>query len=276
MIPADAHYLNNATERAIEGVKTCMSPRLTGMDAFLLAIGALNTKEAVSGYSPAQWVMGRAPDIEGNLHEVDVPNLAKFTAEQTEKEYQDNAKRRMSAETAATQKIDRSREVRARNSQARRAAIFRPGELVHDSRQGKQSGPYFNKRGRFVGPARVLAMETERNYHRDLLQKTPSTSVWLSRGGRLILAAAGQLRYATRIETAAREGAGGVAPDWCRERIAERLIPDQYIDVRPDGEVPAEEYERAAAMPGIETIENQSEADRHVMRTCRQSRNEGG
>jgi len=151
MIPADAHYLHSAFERAVQEVKGCMSrmvaddPHLTGMDAFLLAIGALNTKEVVSGYSPAQWVMGRAPYIEGNLHEVDVPNLAKFTAEQTEKEYRDNAKRRMSAETAAIQKIYRSREVRARNSQARRVAIFRPGELVYYWRQGKQSGPYFNR-----------------------------------------------------------------------------------------------------------------------------------
>ena len=111
-IPADAHYLNNAVERAIQEVKGCMSrmvaddPDRTGTEAMLLAIGAHSAKEAVSGYSPAQWVLGRlgrSPGLEGDLHEVGMPKLARFTAEQTENDYQESAKRRSSAEAAAIQ-----------------------------------------------------------------------------------------------------------------------------------------------------------------------------
>eukprot|EP00969_Alexandrium_andersonii_P326870 14444121-Alexandrium_andersonii.AAC.1 len=69
---------------------------------------------------------------------------------------------RKTAEEAAIGEIYRTGEIRAKNSQARRRLVFRPGDLVYYWRQGRQKGPAHNKRGRFLGPAKVLVTEAER------------------------------------------------------------------------------------------------------------------
>ena len=112
----------------------------------------------------------------------------------------DPMRRRITAE-AAVRELYRSREARAIHTKNRKLRVFSPGDLVYYWRK-KNKGAHeaAGKKGKFFGPARVLATGTKLATAVGARQEMPSGEVWLSRGGRLIVAAVTQLRLATDKE----------------------------------------------------------------------------
>ena len=90
---------------------------------------------------------------------------------------------------------------------------FVPGDLVFFWRRqvpgGGEKG--FSWVGQFVGPARVLAVETRQDADGKL---RPGSVVWLHRAGRLLRACPEQLRPASERERAVEELKGPVEIPW--------------------------------------------------------------
>ena len=127
-------------------------------------------------------------------------NLTKRLEEEGD-EFEKDLARRMIADEAAVRELYRSRERRAIHSKNRKIRVFTPGDLVYYWRK-KNKGAHetAGKKGKFFGPARVLATGTKLVTAVGARQDMPSGEVWLSRGGRLIVAAVSQLRLASDKE----------------------------------------------------------------------------
>ena len=136
VIPGEAHHWISAVEESVREIKGCMAkqatpdPEITGTEAFYRAIHAVSGKDIVDGFSSLQWVIGRAPDIEGRTYPATGVNLTK-TMEEEGDEFDKDLKRRMVAEEAAIRELYRSREARAKHSKNRKIRVFSPGDLVY-------------------------------------------------------------------------------------------------------------------------------------------------
>ena len=112
-------------------------------------------------------------------------------------EFQQAVQRRAQAEAHAEWNAQQ-RLKRAANSRSRPVFDYQPGELVFYWRQQDSSrhrqGPN-SKKGQFMGPARVLAMETKREPNGNL---KPGSTVWCVRGRPLIQCCVEQLRRASQ------------------------------------------------------------------------------
>ncbi|CAE7237210.1 RE1 [Symbiodinium pilosum] len=99
--------------------------------------------------------------------------------------------------------------------------------------------------GSFVGPARVLAVETRSDEAGNL---RPGSCVWLHRAGRLIKAAPEQLRAASEREHAIEELRGPVEIPWTISSLATHSHAKTYDDIT--GDVPTDmEWEEAVQEP---------------------------
>ena len=108
---------------------------------------------------------------------------------------------RLSAEKAFLDWIAAARIQRATHSKHRRVLDFSAGDLGFIWRKqltGEDAKQNKIGQGRFVGPARILAVEQTRDEQGHLQQ---GSSVWLVRGRRLLKCCPEQLRHASERET---------------------------------------------------------------------------
>ncbi|CAE7378923.1 RE1, partial [Symbiodinium pilosum] len=212
-IPADAHWKISVVERSIQWIKELMTkcagenPQHSHEAILAQAVRTWNQREPVRGYSPFQWMLGKAPDFEDRMFIPDVHKLP--------------------AACFTTQK--------AGSKDPRASAVIARSDLVYFWRlQGKnrQSNGSGLRHGAYAGPARILAMETKQKDGK----VTPGSSVWLIRGLRLVKASIEQLRPATERETVLHE-LTSTTPDlpWTTTKLAEELGPHDYDDVTKDG-----------------------------------------
>ena len=123
---------------------------------------------------------------------------------------------------------------RALHSGYRKTQLFQPGELVFYWRNQvpkSQGSNHHFKKGKFLGPARVLATETKLNGS----EWAPGSCVWLFRGDRLIKAAPQQLRHASYREAALEELTSKPQPiPWTISSLLETSERKAFDDITQD------------------------------------------
>ena len=240
LVPGEAHWKVGVCEQAVQGLKTVMEKlcqaenTLSAEEALATAVRIFNQRDVIRGYSPAQHVLGQAPDETGRI-DVSRPQVPpEMLVENPSTEFRDAVRRRTEAEKAHAEWVAKQRLVRAANSRSRRVFDYQPGELVffwrqQDSSKNRQ-GPN-SKRGQFMGPARVLATEMRRNPDGTL---QPGSSVWCVRGRQLVKCCVEQLRRASPreelVETLVQED----STPWAFTRVAEQIGGNQFEDVSAD------------------------------------------
>ena len=240
LIAADAHWQIGVCEQAVKGVKHVMDrlcaadDRIDTKEALSLAVETFNCREQIRGFTPVQHAFGRNPDVTGRLinRPEQVPD--ELLMESADADFERTAKARASAEKALIDWQAQQRINRAMNSRSRPAYNYTPGELVffwrtqESGRGRRQPG---TRRGRFLGPARVLATETRREADGTL---RPGSSVWLVRGRSLLKCCPEQFRRASPrealLESLAHE-AGENSTPWTYHRVVEEIGGNRYEDV---------------------------------------------
>ncbi|CAE7362999.1 RE1, partial [Symbiodinium sp. CCMP2456] len=169
IIPGEAHWKVGVVENAVRGAKEVMTklcqydPDISAAEALAEAITTFNHKEIVRGYSPAQHVLGQAPDETGRfIPSSNLPHPG-LLVENPNGEVERSVKQRAEAEKALSDWNAGQRLMRAKHSRHRPSYDYVPGELVYywrtqDSNKGRRQPG--GKHGRFLGPARILATET--------------------------------------------------------------------------------------------------------------------
>ena len=207
IIPGEAHWKLSVCERSIQAAKHVMEclasedTTLTAEQILAEAIRTLNHREVVRGYSPVQFILGRAPDEHGRFYSParDVSTHAELPMATETMERDQNL--RLKAEKSFLDWIASERIQRATHSKHRRILDFSAGDLVFVWRKqltGEDAKQNKTGQGRFVGPARILATENTRDENGHL---KAGSSVWLVRGRRLIKCCPEQLRHASERET---------------------------------------------------------------------------
>ena len=137
------------------------------------------------------------------------------------------------AEQALSEWQAKQRVGRALNSRPQKMVDYRPGDLVYFWRkQVKSLGA--GKHGMFLGPARILAMET----HKDENGKPrPSRAIWCVRGRRLLKCSPEQLRPASPREELLDHLASDTCDStpWTLPRVASELGGNEYEDISCGG-----------------------------------------
>ena len=178
-----------------------------------------------------QHVLGQAPDETGRIN-VGSPNIPpELLVENPSGEFQRAVQRRQEAEKALADWAARQRLVRAQNSRSRKCTVYQPGDLVFFWRAqetGRQRQGLSHKRGRFAGPARILAMESKRGPDGGV---EASSSVWLVRGRSLIKVSVEQLRVASPREELLEAVSADNQTPWTFHRVAEQIGGNQYEDL---------------------------------------------
>ena len=261
-IPADAHWKISIVERTIQWIKQFMSkcaqdhPEWGHTAILAQAVRTWNQREPVKGYSPYQWMLGKAPDQADRLFVPDLQKLPGSLLQHPESDYHRSEQLRVVSEKAFVDWQYQEKLSRARHSSSRNYDMFMPGDLVYFWRlqgQGRQGAASGLKKGAYAGPARILAMETR--HHNGHVQA--GSVVWLVRGMRLVKACVEQLRMASERETLLHE-LTTETPDlpWTTTRLAESLGPHDFDDVSGDGPPPAEtaqmDTEEEELMPDTE------------------------
>ena len=252
LIPADAHS-TGICEQAVQGTKVLMSklseedPEISSEEALSQAIRTFNEREQIRGFSPIQHAFGRSPDATGRLGGGPQELPDELLVESSTADFERTVSRRASAEKALADWQAAQRLSRAANSRTKPVPDFEPGELVYfwrtqDASQGRTSPG--SKRGRFLGPARVLALE--RRSDQDGVSRA-GNAIWLVRGRNLLKCSPEQLRRASPREELL-EGLtshhGEEATPWTYSRLASELGGSQYEDISM--EVPEDqEWHRA-------------------------------
>ena len=73
LVPGEAHWKVGVCEQAVQGLKTVMEKlcqaenTLSAEEALATAVRIFNQRDVVRGYSPAQHVLGQAPDETGRI-----------------------------------------------------------------------------------------------------------------------------------------------------------------------------------------------------------------
>lgn len=237
-IPAEAHWQIGIVENAIKGIKQVMSAiaeefgQMTCQELFSRALWACNSRDNHLGYSPLQHAMGRSPDEWGKLHDSEVSGHPIHPQQMIDGGFAENIKAMSIAEQAFAKFQADARLERAIAAGKRPLKSFCPGDLVFYWRQqvpqnqGQRGG--FSWAGQFVGPARVIAVETRVEENGQL---RPGSCVWLHRGGRLIKAAPEQLRAASDRERAMEELKGPVEIPWTISSLATHPNRRTYTDI---------------------------------------------
>ena len=228
-IPADAHWKISIVERTIQWIKELMSkcaidhPEYDHEMILCQAVRTWNQREPVKGYSPFQWMFGRAPDAEGRMFTPDVHRLPGSLLHHPSGSLQHAENLRIVSEKAFIDWQYQTKLSRAKNSRSRNYDMYMPGDLVYFWRlqgQGRKGGNSGLRHGAFAGPARILAMDTKIKDN----MVAPSSIVWLVRGMRLIKATVEQLRRATEHELLVHELTEGKQDmPWTTTSLAEAL-----------------------------------------------------
>ena len=250
IIPGEAHRQIGTAENAIQGLKTVLTklsaedPSLTAEQAMSLAVSTFNHREMVRGFSPAQHILGCAPDETGHQILGDRSRAEEIILSQPLDDYQKEAELRATAEKALADWQAQQRVSRAANSRTRPQHLYHPGDLVYfwrtqESGKGKRSPG--TSQGRFLGPARILAMETRRS---DTGEARPAHAIWVVRGRHLMKCSPEQLRPASQREELVESLTTSEQTPWTYTRLAEEIGGTQYEDI--SAEVPsATEWHRA-------------------------------
>ena len=250
IIPGEAHWQIGATEQAVQGLKQLMDklaatdPEISADECLSIAVSTFNQREMVRGFSPVQHVLGQGPDQTGR--HIDpaalIPEEPLLSSSVTE--LRRAAQLRAEAEKAMADWTARQRVTRALNSRTRPLHQYQPGDLVYfwrtqESGQGKRSPG--TKHGRFLGPARILAMEPRKDATGS---QRPSHAIWCVRGRQLIKCSPEQLRPASEREELVDALTEDQGTPWTFNRLAQELGGNQFEDI--SGEIPDErEWQRA-------------------------------
>ncbi|CAE7241426.1 RE1 [Symbiodinium sp. CCMP2592] len=244
LVPGEAHWKIGVCEQAVQGLKTVMSKvcdsedTISAEEALATAVRTFNQRDLIRGFSPVQHVLGQVPDETGRI-DVATPAIPpELLIENPTGEFQQAVRRRSEAEKAHAEWNAQQRLKRAANSRSRPVMDYHPGELVfywrqQDSAKNRQ-GPS-TKRGYFMGPARILAMETKRNPDGTL---KPGSTVWCVRGRQLIKCCVEQLRRASQREELVETLTDQDTTPWSFSRVSEQIGGNQYEDV--SGESPTD------------------------------------
>ena len=198
IIPGEAHWKIGACENGIKGLKEVMSklcacePEISLEEALSTAVRTFNQRDMVRGFSPVQHALGRSPDEAGRVLETLQEIPPELLMESAAGEFARAEKAH--AEWQAKQRLSR-----AANSRHKPRLDFEPGELVffwRTQESGQSRTSPGSKRGRLLGPARILAVETAREADGTL---KPGSAVWLVRGRSLMKCCPEQLRRAHRV-----------------------------------------------------------------------------
>ena len=250
LIPGEAHWQIGVCEQAVQGIKDVMTrmsedhPEDTAEDILSQAIRTFNSRDTIRGFSPIQHAFGRAPDATGRVLQ-DMSGLPDdMLAENATGEFERNVARQASAESAHSKWHAHQRLLRAKHSRGRRILNFSPGDLVYFWRRQeatKNGKSPVNGKGRFLGPARILATETKRD---ELGHLRPGSSIWLVRGRRLLKCCPEQLRPASQREELLESLSQQDATPWTYVKVAQEIGGSQYEDIAQ--EVPdLDEWRRA-------------------------------
>jgi len=234
VIPGEAHWKIGTVEQAIKGVKEVMTklalqnPDLPVEGLLSESVRTFNHRELIRGFSPAQHVLGQAPDETGRFINTLAGQPHEALVENPSVEFEKGVHLRSQAEQALSQWQAQQRVTRAMQSRSQRNYNYHPGDLVYFWRKQVKSR-LAGKNGMFLGPARILAVETKRDTSGQL---RPGSSVWLVRGRRLIKCCPEQLRPATVreeiIEKVMAESKDAVP--WTFPRVASELGGNDYDD----------------------------------------------
>ena len=250
VIPGEAHWQIGIAEQAIQGVKQLMNklhdhdPELTPEQNLSLAVATFNQREMIRGFSPVQHVLGQSPDVTDRHIENLEQQIEEPILNNTAAEFKREAARRAAAEKALCDWQAQQRVNRAMNSRSRELCVYRPGDLVYFWRT-QESGQHKRhpgtSQGRFLGPARVLAMESRSTEDG---QERPGHAVWLVRGRSLLKCAPEQLRPASHREELVDSLAQDSATPWTFSRLTAEIGGNQFEDI--SAEIPPEsEWRRA-------------------------------
>ena len=235
IIPGEAHWHLGICEQAIEGIKTVMTKMAIENtekdpdDLLSVAVKTFNDRDLVRGFSPSQHVLGRAPDESGKFIAPQTTNGLDSMVPNPGEDCQEGIKLRMQAEQALSEWQAHQRTNRALQSRAKPRYNYTPGELVYFWRK-QISGKKPGKNGMFLGPARILAIETKRDSEGNL---KPGSSIWLVRGRRLIKCCPEQLRPASEREELLEflgTDQGDNLP-WTFHRVASTLGGNEMDDI---------------------------------------------
>eukprot|EP00435_Cladocopium_sp_Y103_P052568 s378_g16.t1 len=283
-IPAEAHWQVGIVENAKKAVKYVMTSLaqefkdMTMQELFSRAVWACNSRDNQYGYSPLQHATGRAPDEWGRLFDSKQQHHPIHPQQMIDGGFAENIKAMSIAEQSFAQYQAEARLARATAAGSRPMKSFCPGDLVYYWRrqvplnEGTRGG--FSWSGQFVGPARVLAVETKEDEAGKL---RPGSCVWLHRAGRLIRAAPEQLRPASDREIAMESLKGPVEIPWTITSLATHPTRKTYVDVSSD--LPTqEEYVDASQHPTLHrrfTSKRKSSVESAVPEGSHRSRTEG-
>ena len=252
-VPAEAHWQVGIVESAIKSTKAVMSALceefkdMSAEECFAKAMWACNARDTHCGYSPLQHAMGRAPDEWGRLFDSEVQSFPINSQEMVDGGFGGSIRAMALAEQAFLKDQAEQRLARAQAAGHRPLKSFVPGDLVFYWRRqvaGREKERGFTI-GSFVGPARVLAVETRTDEAGNL---RPGSCVWLHRGGRLIRAAPEQLRLASERERAIEELKGPVEIPWTITSLATHPNRKTYEDITKD--IPSDmDWEQAQEQP---------------------------
>ena len=249
-IPGEAHWQIGVVETGIKSIKGIMTtlatefPEFSPKELFGRSIWVCNNNEQYRGYTPFQHAMGRAPDQEGRIFDTDdtVPLLPSMLADAG---FQEDSRIRCAAEKAFAEEQAKRKIERALHMGHRRSQVYAPGDLVY---YWRRQLPAQDRRafqaGKFLGPARVIAMETRREEG----EFRPGSVIWLHRAGRLIKAAPEQLRRASLYEQQLEEMKGPIDLPWTITTLVTDPKRRTYVDI--SGDIPEEEeWEQALDQP---------------------------
>ena len=251
-IAGEAHWQLGLAEVSIKMIKETMTkiarclPNRPVNEVLARATAALNAQEMVRGFSPIQHALDGRPQRDGEFAPEDSPLIADV------EEHRESRLLRREAEQAAIEAIYHDRERRALRSRNRKELSYLPGQVVFYWRMGKGKRAKPGARGRFWGPARVLATETKRLDD----GVAPSHIVWIVRGARLLRCSPEQLRLASEKERTDYEVDPEYKMPWTMSGVLDNLDTGNVEDIseeRPD----PEEQEEAEFCPPEEGDEQQ-------------------
>lgn len=209
-IPAESHWQISLIERSIQTTKGMLTklisecPELRFEELLARTLWAQNSHDQYLGFSPLQHAFGRNPDLTGCLFDSPQKDLPVLTESGISAEFGRDVKAMIEAERAFLDEQAKWRLARAQESGFRKIPHFCPGDLVFYWRKQipKSEGLHPFKKGKYIGPARVLATETRIDSEGEI---RPGSIVWLYRADRLIKASPQQLRMASDRESALEE-----------------------------------------------------------------------
>ena len=262
------------THSAIKGVKEVMTKlceedeELAAPEALAQAVTTFNHREIIRGFSPAQHILGQAPDETGRFIPATKECHPDLLVENASGEFERAVRRRATAEKAFSDWHAAQRLMRAKHSRHRPCYDFEPGELVfywrtQDASKGRRQPG--SKHGRFLGPARILATETRRDAGGNPM---PGGAVWLVKGRSLLKCAPEQLRRATEREELLESLADPSEQQlpWTYHTVAQEVGGNRFEDIT--GEQPSQEEWHRAQDPEAEV-----QPSRYRIRTKRPAGN---